>query len=97
MHNHSMNSRPRNPLRTHGVAPAPVASSLRLWCLTALKSAPGSMLSLDRLRDICRGTAAAEGETDVEPIDAGRVALALLGDADWEIVCRPSRARRRSY
>jgi hypothetical protein len=47
------------------------------------------VLSLDRLRDICRGTAAAEGEADVEPIDVGRIALALADDADWEVVCRP--------
>jgi hypothetical protein len=69
--------------------------ALRTWCFAALKSAPSGVLSLDRLRDICRGTAAAAGEEDVEPIDVGRIALALAGDADWEVVCRPSRPRRQ--
>jgi hypothetical protein len=53
------------------------------------------VLSLVRLRDICRGTAAAKGEADVEPIDLGRVALALAGDPNWEVVCRRARARKR--
>jgi len=66
---------------------------LRTWCYAALNSAPGGVLSLDRLREICRGTAAAAGEADVEPIDVGRIAAALTGDADWEVVCRPSRPR----
>jgi hypothetical protein len=65
--------------------------ALRTWCFAALNSVPSGVLSLDRLRDICRGTAAAAGETDVEPIDVGRIALALTGHADWEVVCRPSR------
>lgn len=69
--------------------------ALRTWCFAALNSVPSGILSLDRLRDICRGTAAATGETDVEPIDVGRIALALADDADWEVVCRPS--RRRSH
>lgn len=73
-----------------------VDESLRAWCVEALNAAPSHVLSLERLRDICRGTAAAEGEADVEPIDVVRVALALAGAADWEIVCRPSQARRRS-
>jgi len=67
--------------------------ALRTWCFAALNSAPTGVLSLDRLRDICRGTAAATGEEDVEPIDVGRIALALTGDADWEVVCRPSPPR----
>jgi hypothetical protein len=71
--------------------------ALRTWCFAALNSAPRGVLSLDRLRDICRGTAAATGEGDVEPIDVGRIALALNGDADWEIVCRPSRPRSRGF
>ena len=69
--------------------------ALRTWCFAALNSAPSGVLSLDRLRDICRGTAAAAGEEDVEPIDVGRIALALTGDADWEVVCRPLRPRSR--
>ena len=69
--------------------------ALRTWCFAALKSAPSGVLSLDRLRDICRGTAAAAGEEDVEPIDVGRIALALTGDANWEVVCRPLRPRSR--
>ena len=71
--------------------------ALRMWCFKALNSAPSGVLSLDRLRDICRGTAAATGERDVEPIDVARIALALAGDADWEVVCRPSRPRRRVF
>jgi hypothetical protein len=71
--------------------------ALRTWCFAALSSAPSGVLSLDRLRDICRGTAAATGEADVEPIDVGRIALALTGDADWEVVCRPSRPRSRGF
>jgi hypothetical protein len=66
-----------------------------LRCYAALNAVPSGVLSLDRLRDICRGTAAATGEPDVEPIDVGRIALALAGDADWELVCRPSRPRNR--
>ena len=68
--------------------------ALRTWCFAALNAAPSGVLSLDRLRDICRGTAAAGGKADVEPIDVGRIALAINGDADWEVVCRPSRRRR---
>jgi hypothetical protein len=71
--------------------------ALRTWCFAALNSAPSGVLSLDRLRDICRGTAAAAGAGDVEPIDVGRIALALAGEADWEIVCRPSRPRSRGF
>lgn len=79
----------------HGGAAVCVQDSLRGWCVEALNSAPSHELSLERLRDICRGTAAAEGEADVEPIDVGRIAHALLGASDWEIVCRPSHARRK--
>jgi hypothetical protein len=71
------------------------SEALRTWCFAALNLAPSGVLSLDRLRDICRGTAAATGAGDVEPIDVGRIALALNGDADWEVVCRPSRPRKR--
>ena len=71
--------------------------ALRTWCFAALNSAPSGVLSLDQLRDICRGTAAATGEEDVEPIDVDRIALALTGDADWEVVCRPSRPRSGGF
>ena len=69
--------------------------ALRTWCFAALNLAPSGVLSLDRLRDICRGSDAATGEGDVEPIDVGRIAPVLDGDADWEVVCRPSRPRKR--
>jgi hypothetical protein len=95
MTNHSMKQRRRTPLRIREVPPLRVEASLRSWCVAALNSAPGGVLSLERLRDICRGSAAAEGEADVEPIDLGRVALALADEADWEIVCRPLQTRRR--
>jgi hypothetical protein len=91
----AMIPRLKNPPRTRDTAPLSVEASLRPWCLAALNDAPGSVLSLDRLRDICRGTAAAKGEVDVEPIDVGRVALALAGDPTWEVVCRRARTRRR--
>jgi hypothetical protein len=70
---------------------------LRAWCFAALNSTPSGVLSLDRRRDICHGTAAATGEADVEPINVGHVALALTGNADWEVVCRPSRPRSRCF
>jgi hypothetical protein len=53
------------------------------------------VISLDRLRDICRGAAAATGVNDMQPIDVGRIALALTDDADWEVVCRRARPRSR--
>ena len=93
MANQSLKQRPRTPSSVYEVHPAPVEASLRAWCLAALNASPDGVLSLDRLLDICRGTAAAEGEEDVEPIDLGRIALALAGDADWEVVCRPTRGR----
>ena len=93
MTNHSMNRRPRALLRLDESAPQLVAASLRSWCLAALDSTPGGVLPLDRLRDICRGNAAAEGEEDVEPIDVGRVALALADNAELEVVCRRVQAR----
>jgi len=90
-----MTSRLQNPPRAHDTAPLSVEASLRTWCLAALNGARGGVLSLDRLRDICRGTAAAKGEADVEPIDLGCIARALAGDPNWEVVCRRARARKR--
>jgi hypothetical protein len=95
MTNQAMSPRFESAPRTRDPAPLSVEASLRPWCLAALNGAPGGVLSLDRLRDICRGTAAAEGEEDVEPIDLGRVALALAGDPNWEVVCRRARPRKR--
>jgi len=87
--------RRQSPIPRRDTATLSVDASLRPWCLAALRGAPGGVLSLVRLRDICRGTAAAKGEADVEPIDLGRVALALAGDPNWEVVCRRARARKR--
>jgi hypothetical protein len=69
--------------------------TLRTWCLAALDASSSGVISLDRLRDICRGTAAATGVNEVQPIDVGRIALAFTDDADWEVVCRRSRPRTR--
>jgi hypothetical protein len=69
--------------------------TLRTWCFEALDASASGVISLDRLRDICRGTAAATGMNEVQPIDVGRIALALTDDADWEVVCRRSRPRIR--
>jgi len=68
----------------------PSQEQIQRWCLDALKSTAGNQLSLDQLREVCNC------HSGSPTVTVGDIAVALLSDTDWELVCRPSQARRLS-